>query len=169
MAEISAYVHIGPASRGTLSGGAPTPTHVLYVWEGSTAALQLVPVDPTDAAQRTVTWIPRRPDTILEDALVMIAALVVGDAATVAALNGGTPRVPSAGPYELTDDVADAVKAARGGLAPAGLVVCVCHGSTVLAQLGALDTVEGEVEVLTSSFLRHRYGDRVVTIGHLPE
>ena len=166
MAEVTAYIHIGPASRGRFAGRAPVPTHVLYLLEGSRPVLQLVPTDPAEVGQ-TVSWIPRGPDTILSDALVMLAAIVVGDLETNQALGRvNTLRIDD-GPYELPEAAGLAVSAACAGLAAASVVVAVCAGSSLTHQLQVLVDIDGEVEVLTTSYLAYGSGEQRFANGDL--
>jgi hypothetical protein len=168
MPETSAYIHVGPLNRDGFGGGPPGPTHVLYVSEASRVALRLVQVEPLgESAPKSVTWIPRRPETILDDAIVMIASLVVQDADTTTAL-----RVAGVDPLadwlELPDSVGEVVAIAAASLSVASIVVSVREDSTLSKQLGRLDRVGGEVEILTSSYLRFQRGGEIVARGRIP-
>ena len=128
------------------------PTHVVYLSEGFRPVLRLVPIDPAEAEQ-AVSWVPRSPSTILADALVMLAALVVGDRQTIAVLDSTRSGKVTSGPLELANSAGEALVAACAGLLNASLVVAVCEGSSVADQLRILADVAGEVEVLSSSYL----------------
>jgi hypothetical protein len=153
------------------------PVRIMYLIEGARAAWVLEPVAHNAQAGQPVTWIPRRPEQILTDALVMIAALVDEDPAVRELiedrLKPGQSRELLAGDRadltELPEDVLEEHGAAALGSVRSKLVVTAMSGSSLTGQLALLDRCSMDAEVCMVSWMRETDSeDNTKVAGELP-
>jgi hypothetical protein len=153
----------------------------MYLVEGARAAWILEPVQhvANEPEVRPITWIPRGPEQILADALVMIAGLVVEDE-KVQTLLGRLPPSKSSKPpldgdwFDLTEFETEALErleeSALNAIPPeCKLIVTSMSGSSIYGQLGLLEDGAMDAEVCTVTWMRGRdFDGNVSTAGELP-
>ncbi len=173
----SATAHIAVGHRHRYHGGI-YPTHVAWLHENSRPGWVLEPTEQTRSqgnwaldhdevvpwALEPVVWIPQRPETILEDGLVLIAMRVLwgkGEAADRAeALE--VPDLAYAERVELEELAPKPLEELRAEARALDLdyklVITVLVGSSLLAQVPILERYQCEAEVCTVSYSRLRGG-----------
>lgn len=156
------------------------PQRILYLLEGSRAAWVLERVvhnSDEDEFTGPVTWVPRGPENLLADALVMIAALVEanGDVQDLIAHRLGAKAASKllTAPYvdlpELDGDLFLEIEDAAATAVKSKLVVTVMNGSSLVGQLGLLERCSMIAEVCSASWVRQPDADgNLQTGGELP-
>jgi hypothetical protein len=121
-----------------------------------------------------ITWIPRGPDHILEDALLMIAIHVLRDEALVEATQRHCPALLASREQGITDlgelngpPLADLHKRCRTLDWSFKLVVTMFQGSTLAGQQRVLENYSMPVEVCTVSYHRRAPEDGGDALGSL--
>lgn len=150
MATGTAQIVVGTSHR--FHGGIH-PYVSLWLWENDRPVWQAERPD----GQR-VGWVPREPDTITLDGLLLVLAMSQdADSPVTRALEGMSAGTWAQESSELGDwphySQARVRELLRVGAPPAKVVVSALEGSTVLLQLPDLD-VPWEMEVLTPIYSR---------------
>lgn len=156
------------------------PERIMYLVEGGRAAWVLERVvhnSDEEGFTEPVTWVPHGPDRLLADALVMIAAVVEGNAEVRERLaqlfSAGKTDERGDGSYvDLTELDADSLRELEEAAATAvqsKLVVTVMNGSSVVGQLALLERCSMIAEVCMASWVRQPDVDgNIQTGGELP-
>jgi hypothetical protein len=71
MSDTTAWIVVGPASDGLIADHFD-PTHLLSLGEGDRAAWTMTPIGG-EGLLALVTWVPHSPDSLIDDAVLMIA------------------------------------------------------------------------------------------------
>lgn len=153
------------------------PLHVLFLSENSMPAWILTPQrlfsegDIQAELERHV-WIPQHPNTMLDDALMMIAVHAVRDEGAIALAKACfTPD--DQGRVFLQETDASAIERLHAYCQqlsfPCKLVVTLFEGSSLQGQLGALAGYNVDIEVCTPSYSRlsSQWSEGVVERGSL--
>lgn len=155
MTEQTAFIFTAPTSRQGFITTGPTPTHLLSLWEADQAVWEVRTLSLNDdESVSTQRWVPRGPDHIMQDALLMIMVLVLE-------FPEGRQLLESAG-VDLASDYVDLtgvnVPPRVYDLIPTvlstmvGITACVLAGSSIESQLGHLTNLAGEIEILRSAY-----------------
>jgi hypothetical protein len=124
-----------------------------------------------------VTWVPHGPDRLLADALVMIAAVVEGNAEVLERLaqlfaTGKADELVKGSYLDLTELDGDSLRELEEAAAAAvqsKLVVTAMNGSSVVGQLALLERCSMIAEVCMASWVRQPDVDgNLQTGGELP-
>lgn len=185
MATCTAQITVGaPMTRGWAPEGVGIgPSHILYLIESGRAAWAMEPVTHPGALDEGLpaevrTWIPRAPETILADGLLMVAALLEGDGAVRDALIGSESKSYGGGRLldvewadlgELEPELVEEAATAAAKTITAKLVITAMYGSSLTGQLAMLERCSMDVEVCVPTWVRSRDDDGEVHIaGNLP-
>lgn len=181
MATCTAQITIGgfPGGWGGENMGIG-PQRIMYLIEGGRAAWVLERVVHNTGDEEfvePVTWVPRGPERLLADALVMVAVVVERDEAAKDLLSqrlGAEPTAELLGASyvdltklngELMQDVEDLAIA----VVQSKLVVTAMNGSSVFGQLALLERCSMTAEVCIASWVRQPGADGTLqTSGELP-
>jgi hypothetical protein len=153
------------------------PGRIMYLVEGARAAWILEAVAHASEDRPPVTWIPCRPERILADGLVMVAALIDEDP-TVRSLiedrlkpNQRDKLLGSdwADLGELPEDVVEELESAALTGVRSKLAIALLSGSSLAGQIALLERCGMDAEVCTVSWMRQTSseGDTEVA-GKLP-
>lgn len=153
------------------------PVRNMYLVEGARAAWVLEPVAHNSEDGQPVTWIPRTPEQILADGVVMIAALVDEDPAVRGLiedrLKAGQSRELLTGDRadltELPEDVLTEVESAALRAVRSKLVITAMSGSSLTGQLALLDRCSMDAEVCVVCWMRETDSEGNTKVaGELP-
>lgn len=161
--ELTAQILVGWSH--TMFGGIHA-THTLFLLENDRPNWVLVPQEafmneePTD--EGTITWIPTA-DSLLDDAMLMIAVHVVGDP-ELSDMMARWSQNGHEGNLDLTRDIPEAVRKelyANCRLLDYDekVVIMLYEGSSLESQLKNLEEYHPDVEVWKSAYLRYYYPD----------
>jgi hypothetical protein len=137
------------------------PVRIMYLVEGQRPAWVLETV-AHNSEGKPITWIPSRPERILADGLVMIAALVDEDPAIRELiedrLEPSQARELLAGGRadmtELPEDFVEELESAALASIRTKLVVTAMSGSSLIGQIALLDRCSMDAEVCMASWMR---------------
>ena len=156
------------------------PARILYLFEGSRAAwvLQTALGYQSPQAVSRLVWVASRPERILADGLVMVAALVEQDADIRKAIEQALEPKQAQKLLEadwsddldaIADEALEVIETAAQQSVSSKLVVSVLNGSSIAGQLALLDRCSMDVEVCTPSWTRETNdGGTMHTTGALP-
>jgi hypothetical protein len=131
------------------------PTHELFLSENSRPAWILVPHMPTEEFRKKI-WIPSV-ENMLEDALLMINAIVLGNKKIRSSLNQFCKRISAVEIYSVPDiERRKIYKLSRKEYEGINIKLClsVYEQSTLKKQLIVLKEYPFEMEVCRTSFSR---------------
>ena len=173
MGSFTAQILVGEAHSnhdGLISGSIAQ----LFLSENSIPAWTL---QPGSWASDPVVWTPEKPDSILEDGLLMVANFVVGNEALVALFGEHVPNGEltnlNLGEILSANTLAEMREHCRECAfdTPSRLkiVLCCFYGSSVLGQLDRIKSYRFDCEVLSPTFTRvySRWRDDVQISGSL--
>lgn len=134
----------------------------MYLVEGGRAAWVLEPVRHTSQEAEPIIWVPCRPERILADGLVMIAAIVEEDAAIreliEKRLEPSQARALLSGDWadltKLPKDLLEEIESAALRSVRSKLVVTAMSGTSLTGQIALLDQCSMDAEVCTVSWIR---------------
>ena len=180
-ATCTAQIIIGASLRGGFYGpfNGIGPFHVMYLVEGGRAAwvVENVRHQSDEDAEEPITWVPSRPERILADGLVMIAARITEEAEIQKLVRDRLEAKQAEALLEakwadLTEidegDLLELENAARQAIR-AKLVITTMAGSSLTGQLALLERCAIEAEVCTPSWIcEHDDDGKTRTSGTLP-
>lgn len=153
------------------------PDRIMYLVEGGRAAWILEAVAHASEDRSPVTWIPRCPERILADGLVMIAALI-DEAPAVRALIEDRLRPNQSGELlasdwadlgKLPEDLLEELDSAALTGVRSKLVIALMSGSSLTGQIALLERCEMDAEVCTVSWMRQTNSEGNAEVaGELP-
>ena len=168
MATVTAIITAGGAHP---NDGGIIPAATLTLWENSTPRWRL---DHADRDDPSVAWVPRAPETFLEDALLLLAAVGIRDERVIDLLDDlAAPAwcAPDMNIAEVIGAPDDDLRAAvRDAMRRTKLVVTVVGPSTIEPQLELLTTLETDVEICLPNYWRRssQWQAEPEVGGHLP-
>ena len=148
------------------------PIATLTLWQNSTTRWRCEHRHADE--ERLAAWVPRSPETVLEDGLLTLAAVSIQNDRVVQLLDRSAGeawraddvdlrRILSDPPAELRSAVLEAVGAAK-------LVITVLPDSDVLGQLGLLEEITSPLELCLPTYWRrsNQWQPEPVVGGRLP-
>lgn len=176
MRSTTAEIHAGPAQHDNFMGpGAGlNPTCTALLRENHSPAWVLLPAalydtEPPDLTTRPV-WIPASADTVLEDGILLVAALGLRQPQILAQVQARIPQLdrPRLNLAELDPaDHAALLATCRRDLRGVHLVVNAYSRSMILPSLPTLGSYDIDLEVCTPQFTRYHHGDQHTDTGDL--
>lgn len=143
------------AGSGHPNHGGIAPAATLTLWENDRPAWHF-----QDHAEdgRTATWVPFRPETILEDGLLLLAAVGMRDDNVIQVLEERCGDAWEADRVDLSDEVGEPTAQLRAAVHDVinrtKLVITVLPGSSITHQLDLLENVSADVEVCVPTYWR---------------